>query len=83
VSHLFTYLARMKFIKRWGLTHTTYARAARTAAAPRRRGQQEAAAVQVGMVGPMVAQVNLRSERSGWLQRSKPTESDRSRSPAP
>jgi 5'-deoxynucleotidase len=24
VSHLFAYLARMKFIKRWGLMHTTY-----------------------------------------------------------
>ncbi len=34
--------------------HTTYARAARTAAAPRRGGQQEAAAVHVGMVGPLV-----------------------------
>ena len=24
MSHLFAYLARMKFIKRWGLMHTTY-----------------------------------------------------------
>src|SRR5437763_6119347 len=24
MSHLFAYLSRMKFIKRWGLMHTTY-----------------------------------------------------------